>query len=132
MDVFLFFFFQITLCVLAIVLILELGRLGTYIFYTKDESEASKNPMLKPIVGKKMFALKNIMAICILLPTMYLCFSALFGKIQLSSLNIPFILAFYSLAFISFFLISIAEKIRKNLPSKLSSRKKAKTFFLYI
>lgn len=132
MEIFVFFVAQIGLCVLSVMLILDLARLATFLFYEKSKHQLAKNIMIRPVIGTKIWGLKNIFALCFILPT-FVLLRGLFGMglaIRWTNLsNHIFLIAYFSLFLIFFCLIAFAATIGKKLQIE-TSRKQAKLLFM--
>lgn len=70
----LFIIYQISLLVLTIILLLDIVRISTFLFYEKEKKYLNKKLMVVPFIGKKFFSVKNILATCLLFPTMVLLY----------------------------------------------------------
>lgn len=114
------------------ILILDLARLGTFLFYDQNKNNLTKKSMLAPVVGPKMYTMKNIFVVCITVPTIALVLGLLgVGiRVRLSDVTIQFLIAYLSLAFISFFLITLVAKIGKKLQKEIHFRKETKELFI--
>lgn len=120
-DIILIFVYSISTSALSIILILDLARIATFLFYDKDKNQVSKKLMVKPLVGTKIYSWQNILAACILIPSMYLILKV---GVKMN------IYVFYLLNAIFFFFITSIAFVQKKLQLEIESRKKAKLIFI--
>lgn len=113
------------LVVPAMIIILDLVRISTFLFYEKEKSHLHKKTMVKPIIGNKIYGLKNILVICILLPSLLLIYYR--GLVFKDFLQLS---VYYGLALIIFLLISFSSYIGRKLQIETQSRTHAKYLFI--
>lgn len=118
-DIIVIFVYSISTTALLLILIFDLARIATFLFYDKDK--VSKKLMVQPLVGTKIYSWQNILAGCILVPSMYLIL-----KIGVR-MNI---IVFYLLNAIFFFFITSIAFVQKKLQLEIESSKKAKLIFI--
>ncbi|MGV8993695.1 MAG: hypothetical protein ACOH1O_06285 [Flavobacterium sp.] len=109
----------------AIIIILDLARLSTFLFYDKKIIHLQQKTMIKPIVGNRIYGLKNILVMCILLPSVLLIYYR--GEVFKDFLGLS---VFYGLAIINFILISFSSHLGRKLQIETQTRTHAKYLFI--
>lgn len=113
------------LVVPAIIIILDLVRISTFLFYEKKITHLQQKTMIKPIVGNRIYGLKNILVICILLPSLLLIYYQ--GLVFKDFLQLS---VYYGLALINFLLISFSSYLGRKLQVETQTRTHAKYLFI--
>ena len=113
------------LVVPAIIIILDLVRISTFLFYEKKITHLQRKTMIKPIVGNRIYGLKNILVICILLPSLLLIYYR--GLVFKDFLQLS---VYYGLALINFLLISFSSYLGRKLQVETQTRTHAKYLFI--
>ncbi len=113
------------LVVAAIIIILDLVRISTFLFYEKKITHLQQKTMIKPIVGNRIYGLKNILVICILLPSLLLIYYR--GLVFKDFLQLS---VYYGLALINFLLISFSPYLGRKLQVETQTRTNAKYLFI--
>ena len=113
------------LVVPAIIIILDLVRISTFLFYEKKITHLQRKTMIKPIVGNRIYGLKNILVICILLPSLLLIYYQ--GLVFKDFLQLS---VYYGLALINFLLISFSSYLGRKLQVETQTRTHAKYLFI--
>ena len=113
------------LVVPAIIIILDLVRISTFLFYEKKITHLQRKTMIKPIVGNRIYGLKNILVICILLPSLLLIYYR--GLVFKDFLQLS---VYYGLALINFLLISFSSYLGRKLQVETQTRTNAKYLFI--
>lgn len=113
------------LVVPAIIIILDLVRISTFLFYEKKITHLQQKTMIKPIVGNRIYGLKNILVICILLPSLLLIYYQ--GLVFKDFLQLS---VYYGLALINFLLISFSSYLGRKLQVETQTRTNAKYLFI--
>lgn len=128
----LFFVFQFGFFILATIIILDLARIATFLFYKKDKTQLTSSIVVKSPVGGSLFSLKNMVFVCIIVPTPFLFYVTINQVPRLFSVaGLHFILAYYTIAVAVFILLAFSSKIHQKLQIKSHSRKKIILLFIF-
>lgn len=106
-----------------LIIVFDLVRLATFIFYDKNENNLNKKAMIVPLVGKKIYSFKNMLVVCILIPSSILVYFKGGG----SGMNY---LTYYALATVCFLLITASALLSKKMQKEIFSQKQAKQYFV--
>jgi len=123
----LYLLFKAFLFLPCLVILLDVARLATFLFYNKHDHKLTKNSMVAPLVGIRYFSLKNLFAGAILIPSTYLLYYLAFN---FHFPNIRFVIAYYGLALIIFVLLGCAAYLGKKLQLEIHSRAFAWRMFI--
>jgi len=123
-KVILFFISQIGLFILCMIVVLDIARLATFLFYDKNETNLPKKYMQSPVLGTKMYSLKNIFVVVFLIPT---CFLIRKGGVKLTFWSL---VGYYGASLVCFILITISASFSKKIQKEVTSRNQAKAIIL--
>lgn len=123
----LYLLFKAFLFLPCLVILLDVARLATFLFYNKHDQKLPKNSMVATIGGQRYFSLKNLFAGAILIPSAYLLYYLAFN---FRHLNINFIIAYYGLALLIFVLLGCTAYLGKKLQLEIHSRAFAWRMFI--